>query len=93
MKINSIDILLSNESHLEVWKVKDDFCVMYENAEIKDGPFLISVFGIGKSFESACDDYLQKIFNQVLVFHSTDKDLRKEVEMPDLENMSERRAK
>ena len=76
----SSDILLSLQSvRLVVWKSIDDaVCVRYENTEIKDGPFLLSSFGKGGTFEGACYDYLSKIRGKTLVIDA-DGDHRKEI--------------
>lgn len=72
--MKSSDILLSLEHHdLEVWKVKDEVCVCYENAQVKDSMFLISAFGRGPDFESACDDYLNQIRGKKVIFKAFEK--------------------
>lgn len=73
MKYNkkSSDILLSlDKERLEVFKNVNGICVNYKNCEIKDGDFLISTYGTGTDFESACDDYLDKIRGKKLVFNA-----------------------
>ena len=45
-------------------------CVEYASCEIKDGAFLVGDPGRGASFESACDNYLNKISGKTLVFHA-----------------------
>lgn len=74
------DILLSLQSaHLEVWKIAGNvICVAYEGADVKDGPFLHSVFGRGGTFEGACYDYLERIRGKTLVFNAG-SDRRQEV--------------
>lgn len=77
--MKSSDILLSLVSeHLEVWKVGNEVCVDYYHADVKDGYFLTSAFGMGPDFESACDDYLAKIRGKRLVFNAY-SDSRREV--------------
>lgn len=67
--MKSSEILLSLGEHLEVFRSSHgNVCVEYKGAEVKDGMFLISEFGIGGGFESACDDYLNKIRGKKLVF-------------------------
>lgn len=68
--MKSSDILLSLDGeHLEVFKnSSDEINVRYQNAEIKDGMFLIYDLGRGRNFEEACDDYLSKIRGKKLVF-------------------------
>lgn len=68
--MKSSEILLSLGEHLEVFKNGLGVCVDYKNAEVKDGMFLISEFGVGKDFESACDDYMNKIRGKKLVFNA-----------------------
>ena len=68
--MKSSDILLSlGGERLEVFKNKDGVCVLYKDSEISDGLFLITTYGTGTDFESACDDYLAKIRGQKLVFN------------------------
>lgn len=64
------DILLSLKSHdLSVSKISNGkVAVRYENAEISDGIFLVSTYGSGEDFESACEDYLSQIRGKKLVF-------------------------
>ena len=55
--------------NLEVWKVPSgDIAVSYQGAEIKNNGFLISEFGVGRTFEDACEDYISKISGKTLVF-------------------------
>lgn len=57
--------------HLEVSKNSyGAVCVEYKNSEVKDGMFLVSEYGTGIDFESACDDYLAKIRGKTLVFNA-----------------------
>lgn len=75
----SSDILLSLDGeHLEVFKNRLGVCVEYKGAEVKDGMFLISEYGVGVDFESACDDYLNKIRGKKIVFNACSSS-RKEV--------------
>jgi hypothetical protein len=76
--MKSSEILLSLDEHLEVFKNSRGICVEYKNAEIKDGYFLVSTFGVGEDFEAACDDYLRKIRGKKLVFNACTS-YRKEV--------------
>jgi hypothetical protein len=65
----SSDILLSlGGERLEVFKTKDFVGVLYKGAEISDGLFLTTTYGTGLDYESACDDYLEKIRGKKLVF-------------------------
>ena len=73
--MKSSEILLAlNGKHLEVFKVKDFVCVLYKGAEIKDGCFLKTDYGVGLDFESACDDYISKIRGKRLVFNAGTND-------------------
>ena len=67
MKSSEILLRLDGE-HLEIFQNRHGVCVMYQGAEIKDGSFLVIDYGIGTDFESACDDYLDKIRGKKLVF-------------------------
>ena len=76
MKSSDILLALDNE-RLEVFKNRvSTISVKYKGAEIKDGYFLISCCGNGKSFEDACDDYLNKIRGKKLVFDACSDDRR-----------------
>ena len=77
MKSSEI-LLLLDECRLEVFKNRLGVCVKYQNAEIKDGAFLIGEYGTGIDFESACDDYLNKIRGKKLVFNACSNN-RKEI--------------
>lgn len=44
--------------------------VHYERCDIKDGCFLIGSYGTGSDFESACEDYLNKISGHTIVFNA-----------------------
>lgn len=69
--MKSSDILLSLDGkHLEVFKCGNDVRVGYKNAEVKDGIFLVTDYGAGTDFESACDDYLSKIRGKKLIFNA-----------------------
>lgn len=72
MKASEILLSLQNE-HLEVWKyqTKDGgIGVCFQNCEIKDGCFLIGAHGGGKTFEEACESYLERIRGKTLVFNA-----------------------
>lgn len=68
--MKSSDILLSlNNAELEVSVSSNGLIhVSYKGVEIKDGMFLVSAFGVGKTFEEACDNYLSRIRGETLVF-------------------------
>lgn len=69
--MNAEQTLLSLDKQLEVWKVPDgDIAVSYQHCEIKEGCFLKSIFGTGKTFESACEDYLRQLHGKTLVFNA-----------------------
>ena len=78
MKSSDILLTLCSE-YLKVWKVHDHICVDYEDAWISDGITLQGAFGIGPDFESACDDYLNKIRGKKLIFDGPNHAQRKEV--------------
>ena len=62
--------LLNTEYFLVVFKmVNGKIGVHFENCEVKDGCFLIGTFGRGSTFEEACEDYLERIQGQTLVFN------------------------
>lgn len=70
MKASEILLSLCNES-LEVWRFQTNSCkigVHYKNGETKDGQFLIGEFGVGATFEEACEAYFEKIRGKTLVF-------------------------
>lgn len=70
-KMKSSEILLSLDGeYLEVSKNSGCVCVKCKDSEIKDGNFLIDTYGMGEDFESACDDYLNKIRGKKLVFNT-----------------------
>ena len=61
-EMNAEDVLLSLEKMLEVWKVPSgDIAVSYQNCEEKDGMFLRSNYGTGKTFQEACKNYLNQL--------------------------------
>lgn len=78
------DLLLSLESgHLEVWRFQNQsgrIGVSYKNAEVKEGSFLRGTFGSGKTFDEACEDYLNQIRGKTLVFNAY-SDMRREVKI------------
>ena len=76
--MKSSEILLSLDEYLEVFKNSRGVCVNYKNAETKDGCFLISEYGVGEDFETACDNYLNKIRGKKIVFNACSPN-RKEV--------------
>lgn len=78
--MKSSEILLSLGEHLEVFKNSLGVCVEYRGAEVKDGMFLISEFGVGEDFESACDDYMNRIRGKKLVFNASSS-ARREVQV------------
>lgn len=73
--MKAYEILLSlDREHLNVCKISDDeIAVQYQDADVKEGYFLISQFGCGGDFESACEDYLSKIRGKTLVFGACTK--------------------
>lgn len=78
--MKSSDMLLSlDNAHLDVFRNKHGICVAYKGAEVKDGCFLISDYGTGVDFETACDDYLSKIRGKKLVFNAFSSNRREVV--------------
>lgn len=68
-KMKSSELLLRLDGErLEVFYNVHGTCVRYKGAEIKEGTFLTSVYGVGNDFESACDDYIRQIRGKRLVF-------------------------
>lgn len=70
--MNASQRLLSLKGkRLEVWIIQNgEFAVSFQGCEIKQGMFLLSDFGTGKTLESACENYLEKIMGQTLVFNA-----------------------
>lgn len=68
-KMSAVDILLSLEEYLEVLKTySGEVSVSYKDCYVKDGIFLNAEYGVGNSFYTACEDYLNKIHGKTLVF-------------------------
>lgn len=82
MSNSAIDILLSLEceyTRLDVWKSPNgEIAVLYQHCEIKDGDFLRTVYGKGKTFAEACENYLEQLRGKTLVFYAYSK-YRKEI--------------
>lgn len=69
--MNAQDILLSLGEWLEVWKVPNgEVAAAYKNSEVKEGHFLKGTYGTGKTFEDACEDYLNQLHGKTLVFNA-----------------------
>ena len=67
------DRLLNLRHDLTVSKSEDGtLCVDFEDCSIKDGMFLTSSCGWGKTFEEACEDCLKNISGKTLVFDYSD---------------------
>lgn len=67
--MDSITRLLNLNEHLEVWRIPSgEIAVSFSGCEIKDGDFLVSAFGTGKTFEEAADNYMDKISGKRLIF-------------------------
>jgi hypothetical protein len=73
--MKSSEILLTLEhADLLVWTVgKGTYCVKYDHSDVKDGDVLVGTFGRGTDFETACEDYLNKIRGKTLVFNNFGK--------------------
>lgn len=68
------DILFSLGKSLTTRKIHDGKVIVhYENCEVKKGIFLEGTFGVGENFEQACEDYLEKLHGQTLVFNAMTK--------------------
>ena len=71
---------VSSLNHLQVaLNCNDQFIVEYEDSYVKDGMALVGEYGVGNTFESACDDYLNKITGKKLVFNPSNEERRVEV--------------
>ena len=81
--MSAADRLLKLESHpLRVIKnVDNKYSVNYENSHIKGNGVLYGRWGIGDTFEEACEDYLNIISGETLVFNAFDEDMRTEVKV------------
>ncbi len=65
------NILLSLGERIEVWKIPNgEVAVSYEHCEVKEGYFLKGTYGTGKTFEDACEAYLNEIHGKTLVFNA-----------------------
>lgn len=63
--------LLNLPGHkLRVFRVgeTDMIGVCYDGADIKEGIMRVGEYGIGVSFEEACQDYLNKISGKTIIF-------------------------
>ena len=55
--------------YLKVWQILGDLvAVAYEDCYVRDGPCLVGIFGEGKNFKEACEDYCRRISGKELVF-------------------------
>lgn len=69
--MNAQDTLFSLGKWLEVRKVPSgEIAVSYQDSEVKDGCFLRSIYGTGKTFEDACENYLNQLHGKTLVFNA-----------------------
>ncbi len=79
--MTALERLLNTGYHLDVFQWNNGrerrVGVRIQDAEIKDGSFLVSDYGTGPSLEDACNDYICKISNKTVVFHAY-TDSRKE---------------
>lgn len=61
--------LMNLEHHrIEVFRVNNQIAVTYSGSDISDGAVRKGMFGVGATFEDACEDYLNKISGQKLIF-------------------------
>lgn len=71
-------LLRLENRRLEVWGYEDGTIgVAYANCDVKVGCVLRGVYGKGRTFEEACEEYRRLISGKTLVF--TDHGVRKEV--------------
>ncbi|NBJ89855.1 hypothetical protein [Acutalibacter sp. 1XD8-36] len=68
--MNALETLLSLKGKdIEVCKIESGkILVEYRGSEVKEGMFLVSCYGVGKTFYEACEDYLNKLHGKILVF-------------------------
>lgn len=80
--MTAFERLLNTDYHLDVFQWNNGrergISVHFQDAEIKDGMFLVGTFGSGQTFEEACEDYIRQISGKTLVFHAY-TDHRKEI--------------
>lgn len=69
--MNAQEILFSLGERLETWRRPDgDIIVCYQKCEVKEGMFLKGTYGTGKTFSSACEDYLNQLHGKTLIFNA-----------------------
>ena len=80
--MTAFERLINTGYHLDVFQldngIEKGIGVCFQNSEIKDGIFLVGEYGIGQTFEEACEDYIRQISGKTIVFHAY-TDSRKEV--------------
>jgi hypothetical protein len=59
---------------LTVSKINGAIAVAFLDCEVKDGMFLKTIYGLGLTFEEACEDYLAQISGHTLIFDAYTKD-------------------
>jgi hypothetical protein len=70
---------LTKLGDIHIWNTPDGkIATSFAKAEIKDGSFLVSDFGVGNTFEEALKNYANKISGKTLVFDAY-TDHRREV--------------
>lgn len=83
MKASDKLLSLENEQ-LEVSCIKTRnetaITVCYQDCDVKDGCFLKGEYGVGQTFEEACENYLNLIRGKTLVFNAC-SDARHEVKV------------
>lgn len=67
-------LLNINIKPLTVSKINGLIAVDFLNCEVKEGMFLKTVYGLGHTFEEACEDYLAQISGHTLIFDAYTKD-------------------
>ena len=69
--MDNLSRLLNLSERLEVWRLpNDEIAVAFRSCEVKNGDFLISEFGKGRTFHEAVDNYLERISGKRLVFNA-----------------------
>lgn len=72
--MTAFERLLNTGYHLDVFQwnngVEKGIGVHFQDAEIKDGSFLVGEYGRGQTLEEACEDYIRQISGKTVVFHA-----------------------
>lgn len=72
--MTAFERLINAGHHLDVFQWDDGrkrgIGVHFQDAEIKDGSFLVGAFGSGTTLEEACEDYIRQISGKTIVLHA-----------------------